>query len=647
MKLRLLLFLFSLLLSLHTSFSAPIPAQVLQTPTDHPNDKIIGVKLHNGEQYCYAPIFTEGDGYVYIDKCNSPYVKKARHDLFQRVSWNIDGVWLCMTAPNSVTGLEGKSTADWGYLLLRPCVINNPNQRWIIKDRSFHTADGRFRVKDHKWYAYISKNEKDYYDHHLTFEMMAWTQTISPPGNLSSKTFVGWAYVTQYPPAFRFYYLRNNVSIESETPALLYYNPENGHIAQYYTAFGGFYCMVSQQSAGEDWNWVTWQPCTDTVPSSKNSAYWDLSQLNGTEGIILDYKGNVLRVARYGSHWGVPYTVSKSYIEKDTTHSPLSSFTLSRDIEIWNRYVNGNLGKTLTYCPAPGKKKNATQVSTAKTRTKRSLPPDFQLTEQWMRRLWDIARSNIPGSSPKISFCGVCMLHTMQMLAELQEDYISGSRQTGGYFFNTRPGVDPFISFRNRFPVLTERLEATISYNTVPWRANENVFTRTSRVSRAIALILLPRYDWRPSNLATTEDEIRSELRKLLRFPPGTLWYVVIIRSNRDRTSTVGHVQPILRTEEGLVIIPTNAANISWEEFRRAVTATRDVDQLISELSLGGTRTLYSLVTYQMAWRDEIPLNFYISQRNCTGEGDHRRGNGQLPRASLLNQCSSGRCAIQ
>ncbi|MFT4321224.1 DUF1561 family protein, partial [Bartonella bacilliformis] len=29
------------------------------------------------------------------------------------------------------------------------------------------------------------------------------------------------------------------------------------------------------------------------------------------------------------------------------------------------------------------------------------------------------------------------------------------------------------------------------------------------------------------------------------------------------------------------------------------------------------------------------------------GEGDHRRGNRQLPRASLLNQCGSGRCAIQ
>ncbi|MFT4321374.1 DUF1561 family protein [Bartonella bacilliformis] len=44
---------------------------------------------------------------------------------------------------------------------------------------------------------------------------------------------------------------------------------------------------------------------TDTVSSSKNSSYWDLSQLNRTEGLILDYKGNILRVACYGPHWEV------------------------------------------------------------------------------------------------------------------------------------------------------------------------------------------------------------------------------------------------------------------------------------------------------------------------------------------------------
>ncbi|MFT4321406.1 DUF1561 family protein, partial [Bartonella bacilliformis] len=388
MKLKLLLFLFNLLLSLHTSLSAPIPAQVLQTPTDHPHDKAIHVKVHTGYKYCYAPVFTKGEGYIYLDDCSSSNVKFARYDLFQRVAWNINDTWLCMTAPSSVTGIDGSSTADWDYLLLRPCVINDQNQRWIIKEQSFYTADGRFRVKDYKWYAYISKNEKDYYDHKLAFEMAAWVQTISPPGNLSSKTFVAWLYVNTYPPVFALYYLQNDSSSLSTTPLPLYYNPENGHIAQYYNASGDFYCMVSQQSPSDNWNWVTWQPCTDKVSSSKDASFWDISQLDETKGLILDSQGNPLRVTQYGTYWGVPYTAKPSYLKQDTNNSPTSNFLLSTDIEKWNRYVNGNLGDTLAYCPAPGNKKNVTQNSSAKTRVKRSLPPDFDLTPEWTKRLW-------------------------------------------------------------------------------------------------------------------------------------------------------------------------------------------------------------------------------------------------------------------
>ncbi|KEG19321.1 hypothetical protein H710_01103 [Bartonella bacilliformis Ver097] len=69
---------------------------------------------------------------IYVDDYNSFIVKPARYDLFQRVAWNVNDTWLCMTAPNSVTGLDGKATSEWGYLLLRPCVINNPNQQWVL-----------------------------------------------------------------------------------------------------------------------------------------------------------------------------------------------------------------------------------------------------------------------------------------------------------------------------------------------------------------------------------------------------------------------------------------------------------------------------------------------------------------------------------
>ncbi|MGE8767205.1 DUF1561 family protein, partial [Leptospira interrogans] len=66
-------------------------------------------------------------------------------------------------------------------------------------------------------------------------------------------------------------------------------------------------------------------------------------------------------------------------------------------------------------CPA-GKKENHNII------VKRTLPPGFQLTEEWIRRLYDITNSTLSAGEVQIhGICGVCLLHTFQMLAELQE----------------------------------------------------------------------------------------------------------------------------------------------------------------------------------------------------------------------------------
>ncbi|KEG16813.1 DUF1561 family protein [Bartonella bacilliformis] len=639
MKLKLLLFFLSLLLTLHTSFAAPIPPQVLPTPPQTPGDRAIRVKVHTGKEYCYTPTFVNGESYVYIGDCT--YGKVARYDLFQRVAWKIDGVWLCMTAPSSVTGIGEKSTADWDYILLRPCVINDPNQQWIIKKDAFYTANENFRVKDYKWYAYISKNPNDYYDHTLISTMNRWENIVATPVNINLKMSIGWNFASG--PSFSRYYITDDGSKSDVFD--LYYNPENGRIARYFPSSGAMSCMVSQQSSSDDWDWVKWLLCNDkdTVTAKQDIASWDISLFARREGTLTDYKGNFLRVTQYGSSWGSPYTAKPDYLEKDTTNSPKSNFIFSYDMERWYRYVNGNLGDTLAYCPAPGTKENI-----AKTRVKRSLPHDFELNDKWTQRLWEIAISTSSTGQEAIAFCGICMIQTMQMLAELQERYLGDPFQhSTGYFFNTQVGVDPFISFRARFPDLAERLQATMSYVNLPWHVGDDSFTRTSRVTRATALILLPRYDWRPSTIARTQEEMRRRLQDLLRAPPGTTWYIAIVRSNIDGSNTIGHVQPILRTNQGLILIPTNASTLSLSRFRQYITPTRNAEELINRLSASSTLTIHSLVTYQMAQLDEIPLNLYISQSNCTGEGNHRRGDKHLPRTSLINQCISGRCAIQ
>ncbi|KEG20559.1 hypothetical protein H704_00806 [Bartonella bacilliformis Peru38] len=647
MKLKLFFFFLSLLLTIQTSSAAPVPG-VIQKPPDRPHDKAIKIRVHTGGEYCYTPTFTEGMGYIYINDCSSSTVK-ARYDLFQRVAWNINDTWLCMTAPESITGSDSNSSANWDYLTLKPCVINDQNQRWIIKDGGFYTADERFRVKDTHWYAYISKDSKASYDHQLTFEMKDWSSTVSPPGNISLKTYVAWLYVSVYPPLFALYYLQNDSSSLSTTPLPLYYNPENGHIAQYYDSSGSLYCMISQQSSSDLWNWVRWGPCTDKIPSKKDSTFWDISQLNGNEGFILDHMGNPLRVTQYGTNWGVPYTATRSYILKDTAHSPTSKFMLSSDFEQWNRYVNGNLGKTLPFCPAPGKKGSILQTS--QTRKELSLPPGFTLTPEWKKRLWEIAKSTKDGSE-RIGFCGICMLHVSQMLAELQENYQAPTHHDGeGYFFNTQAGVDPFDSLRSRFADLTTRLEMTSVFSETPYTPTEDRHERANRASNIMISTFLPDNLWRSSAVARDASEVGRTLLALLRRPPGTIGFVLVVRDNADHSGYVAHVQPVVNTGEGLILIPTNTPGLSFEEFTENLTpipaTSQGLGRLVLHLSLNNTRKIHSVSTFEMVQLTLPSLNVYVSQRDCTGEGDHRRGSGQPPNTSSINECASGggRCS--
>lgn len=396
MKNKILLLIF---LSLSSIFAAN--QSVPQKPTDTPKDKPIRIKVSNGGIYCYSPYITKGDGYVYVSNCR--YAVPARYDVFQRVSWKVNDKWLCMTAPASVTGILGTSTEKWDYLRLRPCDINDPNQRWIIKDNSFYTSDGRFKIKDYGWWGYISKNPKDYYDHTIDMSnMQEWINTIATPGTITMHTPIGWTFVS--PTKFGIYYLQNNASYADEIKEL-YYNPDNGHIAQYYPESGTMSCLTSYHSKRQDWNWAGWEDCNDNIPKTKDNKYWEFFNLNDNEGALRDKDGNFLRVTQYGPNWGVPYTVKPTYMPKDTTNTPKSIFLFDPYIDKWNRYVDSNLSDSLQYCPAPGNNKTLL-TSSGNKRVTRSLPPTFRITDDWIRRFWQIATTTVEGSESRIAFCG-------------------------------------------------------------------------------------------------------------------------------------------------------------------------------------------------------------------------------------------------
>ncbi|AGF74481.1 hypothetical protein BAnh1_06020 [Bartonella australis AUST/NH1] len=620
-----------------SSFSSFANSPALQELADEPIEKPIRVKLHGGGEYCYAPAFVDGESYVYIDNCSSSNVQSARYDVFQRVAWKIKNVWLCMTAPNSVTGVGRKATADWDYIKLRPCVINDANQRWVITGRVLYTADKQFRVKDHKWYAYISKNKGDYYDHTLSSTMDKWISVIATPGNMSLKTSLGWKFTGT--SGFYMYY----ISYDGSKPEIsdLYYNPENGHIARYFPSAGLLSCMASQQSFSENWNWVKWLYCNDNIPSKKDSGYWNVSLLAGREGPLLDRKGNFLRVTQYGSNWGMPYTAKPSYLKQDTENSPKSEFVLSYDIERWNRYAMANVEDSLPYCPAPGKKQD---VSRSKQRVKRSLPPNFVLNEEWRRRLYDIATTTT-GSQITAGICGTCLLQTFQMIAELQENYPMVPR-TRGYFFDTAPNTNPLISLGQRYPLLYQALELADVLYGVPLAPTENSFTNDMRSAAAATQTALPNYDWELSETAIGQEAIRDSVSRLFRAPSGTIWIGLSIYTLPDGT-IIRHAFPILRSFV-LTIIPTNVPinAASFTDFSNALVEIGGLDTILSRFAPRAHATLHAFATLRLTGVERRPLNVAISQNNCTGEGKNRRGNRQLPRSSLINKCASGRCSI-
>ncbi|KAA1269423.1 DUF1561 domain-containing protein [Leptospira interrogans] len=603
--------------------SSKIEYSVIQKPTDPPKDKPIKIVIHDGGKFCYGPVFSGGESYIIIEQCWQMHVTNARYDVFQRISYNINNTWLCITAPEKVI----KAEKNWDYVHLRPCTINDPLQRWIIKDNSFWTADGVYRLKDTNWYAYISRNSGDRYNHTLDSSMNDWVNTIATPGNISIQTSIAWDLQTTEEQER--YFIRWGNSNKNTTP--LYYNPESGHLAQYNPVSGSLYCMYSQVG-GNQWNWVTWALCSDIPISKDNPAFWNVFFKTEEGGIITDYKGNLLRVTRYGSNWGVAYAAKPDFVKTDTKNSPTSLFVPDKSLLDWTRYTYSNLGKTDQYCPA-GK-----HGSIIHRRVKRTLPPDFQLTEEWIQRLYAIARSTTRQTQHS-GICGVCLLQTFQMLAELQEYHSQGPLSAGGYFFDTAPNADPFISFRQRYPLLDNTLSDAInifgpSYNT------------TWLLTLAYAITMLPQYEWTLSNTFNTRPEILSYISSLINSPPGSIW-LAILRWRRPDGTFIGHSVPILRTSQGLVVIPTNVSSSrTLENFRQSLIPSTDPNHIITNLERPNV-TLTRFTTIELGGLYQNTFDFLISNNNCTGEGEDRRGTGNYPSSTSVNQCSGdGRCAL-
>lgn len=610
-----------------------VPQKLANKPKDRP---IAFVSKPNALTQCLTPVFTQYESYVGVSHCEE--AQDARYDVFSRISWKLLDGWVCLSAKNEEY-VQGER------LILRPCVINDKTQSFIIKDNMLYTPNLNFVLQISNGFLTLQKNQSKHTQSNLTlYNMQEWLGTIATPSPLMQKGFIAWKFIT--PQSFDLYYLRNNESIRNE-PQELYFNLENGIIAQYNPINAKMFCLTSKQNTKQDWNWTSWEECLPqnlqeikTKSSKLNAQNWNLFIFADNDSAMLkDYLGNFLRVTKYGLNWGVPYTAKANFMAKDISEGQTSYFQFNHDMQDWERFKNANLSDSLPFCPANGSNPKNIKATM-------QLPPSFVLTQEWKKRLWQIATTT-DGIADRAGDCGVCLLHSYQMIAEMNE-YTATPLESGGYFFDTAFGRNPFISFRSRYPMLAASLEQYRASNAPPGLSRSAMFEYAAQMYRSVALSLFPGHFWHSSEFATNDVSIRSALRDLFQQPAGTLWIVQMYYMAHDGSYNA-HGMPVLRTSDGVQFIQTNLINMSYESYERVLSNSlahnlREAYNIVTRYGTINLRMFYSLRLREIY---PNPVSAFVSSNNCSGEGEDRRGSRNMPISSLVNQCASGRCVLQ
>lgn len=267
---------------------------------------------------------------------------------------------------------------------------------------------------------------------------------------------------------------------------------------------------------------------------------------------------------------------------------------------------------------------------------------DFNL-EAWVSRLAQIA-SSTDGSLFHQGVCGTCLLHSYEIAAEILF-YGNTPPTQGGYFFDTAPNVNPFLSFRARHSLLYDTLDDIAEYYVLPADDVSQRFANSVRLSYASAISLLPQFDWRFVGYGVEPDDVGRLLEGVLASRVGTLYVVSMIYYQADR-GLGQHGVVLVRTSGGVRVLATNIINATPQEIANIARLNTDFYELTNTLAdtMGAGTQIAALGLVEVSGRYTLPFASALSFSDCSGEGEGMRGNARIPTASALNQCASGRC---
>lgn len=295
----------------------------------------------------------------------------------------------------------------------------------------------------------------------------------------------------------------------------------------------------------------------------------------------------------------------------------------------FNANANGNLGANLN-------------------KPTLQLPIDFNLSAWVARMLQIIGTTNDEALATRTGICGTCMLHSYQIIAEFMH-YHNSPPLGGGYFFDAVPNTNPFTSFQNRNPLLYDTLSDIVDYyGRTNLIGHTETFTNTVEVAFASSISMLPQYEWNLIGSASTTREINALLSNIFNVAqPGAMYFTVLMRYVPETRDFRGHAVVTIRASTGFIVIPTNIRGISLNSLRaytRLATTPQELQERFTMRLTGSPLNLVGLAFIEVREPFNLPFASALSFQDCGGFGEDRRGNAALPRASTLNQCSSGRC---
>lgn len=625
-------------------FAAPTPVP------PSPRDSWLVLTLHDNRYACvYMDMKNNNIAMLYRGNEWSKYCVDVRYDEFSRFSVRNNGKEYCLTMPLSVT--TGKET--WDYLTFTPCVVGLYRQLWVQKEEDgksyLVSSPDEWRILDYQWKLYISNNGATFFKHSLSKDRSGTKLMLNTPSRPMTYTI---------PLSLQWRY---NNKIHDLFKVQLHYNPSTRQIINTQGQ-----CLKSNLDATVKsvWSYTGFEEC----PEKCNSQFiWNINLTSESDSSakyqLWDANGNMLAVTNYGSGSGYSFVASAMYVmkaKKDWLNTKFDSVTFFKDA--FRQYQKNDAagGDNCNLKPDQSRK------------LIRSPNPFNLLSQPWLRRWWEIARSN-DGGTQDVGYCGVCMLHTMEMIAEFAVSrftYSSLPPSTSTFMQINHPGQDPFTRLRTDYSRLNRQIQEIyddiLRQNAAELQAlatqiitEEQSLSYFSTAMQRTISAFFPQLALETTSVLSPMEstDYWSDLHNR---PVGTVWAVFYsiytFETETEPFVMRRHSLLLYRGRDGFYVIPTNITQ-TYEQYSQYILRNRIINPdhfnqvLLQHVYLDPAREndFYGLVLTEVGHR--IPAGAFsrsVSFRHCEGLGPGRRGNGNSTNAAELNACSAeGRCLLE